>query len=293
MMLMDFDKSNAEWVVVAYLSQDQNMLNVIEQGKSAHTITGALISGCTEEQVEQESKVVGLHTDPDTVRTLREQLPDVIYGEYFLPRTMSIRQAGKKSNHGLNYGLGYRSFALHNEMDETDAKKIVKIYRTIAYPGIEMWWDATRRQLQDNRTLTNCFGRQRKFLDGWGTELFEAAYAFIPQSTVVDLVNRGMVSIFNDERPEFEAAQLLAQVHDSLLLQYPTEDWTNAGLVANRIALEYMNPTIVYKTKEFQIATTLKIGQSWGNMHEVEISEDPDRTGKNLEKAWQDVQEAR
>ena len=95
-ILMEFDKSGAEWVVVAYASGDGQMIDVVKGDESPHSKTGMLISGAPIELVEMENKLVEHHTDPDTIRTIRsESLAALLEGDYFLPRSMSIRQAGK------------------------------------------------------------------------------------------------------------------------------------------------------------------------------------------------------
>ena len=267
-LLIELDKAGAEWVVVAYLSGDGQMLKVLRSTRSPHVITGSLISGCPQDLVEKESKLVGLQTDPNLVETSRQELPELQGNGYFLPRTMSIRQAGKKANHGLNYGLGYKTFALYNEMEERDAKEIVRRYHEDAYPGIRQWHEKIKRQLSKDKTLSNCFGRKRKFIDAWGMELWLDAYSFIPQSTVVDMVNIGMTNAFDDKSLDF---QLLAQVHDSILIQVPPE-WEKAAKDCKKIALDYMMPTIQYGAREFQIPTDVKVGYDWSNMRGVNVT---------------------
>lgn len=267
-LLIELDKAGAEWVVVAYLSGDGQMLKVLRSTRSPHVITGSLISGCPQDLVEKESKLVGLQTDPNLVETSRQELPELQGNGYFLPRTMSIRQAGKKANHGLNYGLGYKTFALYNEMEERDAKEIVRRYHEDAYPGIRQWHEKIKRQLAKDKTLSNCFGRKRKFIDAWGMELWLDAYSFIPQSTVVDMVNIGMTNAFDDKSLDF---QLLAQVHDSILIQVPPE-WEKAAKDCKKIALDYMMPTIQYGAREFQIPTDVKVGYDWSNMRGVNVT---------------------
>jgi hypothetical protein len=267
-LLIELDKAGAEWVVVAYLSGDGQMLKVLRSTRSPHVITGSLISGCPQDLVEKESKLVGLQTDPNLVETSRQELPELQGNGYFLPRTMSIRQAGKKANHGLNYGLGYKTFALYNEMEERDAKEIVRRYHEDAYPGIRQWHEKIKRQLAKDKTLSNCFGRKRKFIDAWGMELWLDAYSFIPQSTVVDMVNIGMTKAFDDKSLDF---QLLAQVHDSILIQVPPE-WEKAAQDCKKIALDYMMPTIQYGAREFQIPTDVKVGYDWSNMRGVSVT---------------------
>ena len=180
-ILMELDKAGAEWVIVAYASGDASMIHVIESGKSPHTVTGSLISGAPEEFVERENAIIGHHTDPDTIYDLRMEhfQNEFENSNWFFPRIFSIRQMGKKSNHGLNYDMRYRRFALENEMDETESKAIVESYHRDAYPGIKLWHNTIKNKLNENRTLENCFGRRRKFFDAWGPELFDAAYSFI------------------------------------------------------------------------------------------------------------------
>ena len=285
-IFMEFDKVGAEWAVVAYLANDGRMIDVVESHKDPHTTTGSLISGASYELVERESKLVGLHTDPSTISDLRRSIPEL--SSHFLPRNMSIRQAGKKSNHGLNYDMRFRRFALETGLEEKDAKRIADAYFQVAYPGIPVWRESVRGQLRKDRTLSNCFGRKRRFLGAWGDDLFREAYSFIPQSTVVDVVNRGMIGIYIDDSPLFAPLEVLAQVHDSLLIQYPASgSMQDAALVAQRIAFNYLSPTLRYSGREFSIRTDMKIGISWGRMIPVNLSESPGVLAENLRAAWE------
>jgi len=269
MIFLEFDLSGAEWVVVAYASGDANMIGVVESGKSPHVVTGALISGATEDFVMAEHKLVGNHTDPNTISDLRSSLKIEPY--VFLPRSMSIRQAGKKSNHGLNYGMKYKRFALENEVPEADAKPIVEAYSTVAYPGLEGYWQATRDQLKRDRSLVNCFGRKVRLLGEWGNDLFMEAYSFIPQSTVADVCLRAMCLVYEDAR--MQDVELGAQVHDSLLIQYPTprnyDGWGQLANICRKIAREYMRPELEYGGRKFRLGCDLKVGLNWGDMHPV------------------------
>ncbi|KKK51561.1 hypothetical protein LCGC14_3113720, partial [marine sediment metagenome] len=117
-IMFEIDKAQAEWVVTAYVSGDAEMIHVVESGQDAHAYTGHKISKLPIEVVLKEGKAVGHETDPILIEKLRRQhmpeLFDDTYEDIFLPRIFSIRQAGKKSNHGLNYKIGYWRFALEN-----------------------------------------------------------------------------------------------------------------------------------------------------------------------------------
>lgn len=303
-LLMEFDKAGAEWVVVAYLTGDSRMIQVCEGDESPHVVTGKFMTNCPEDIIKKENKLIGHSTDPIAIKQIREEHCLEIFeaASAFLPRTMSIRQCGKKSNHGLNYDEKYKTFALMNEIDEREAKKIISLYTKHAYPGIPIWHENIRRQLQDTRTLTNCFGRQCRFLDQWGGDLFRSAYAFLPQSTVVDMVNQGMLLGYMDESPEFENFDLLAQVHDSILIQEPVDDWERIARLSIKLGLEYMSPTLQYSGREFNIDTDLKIGLDWGEtshddpskgMHEISLVDDVDKMVETFKETWEKLHESK
>lgn len=263
-LFIEIDKRQAEWVVTAFLSGDARMIQVIEEGLDPHLYTASLITGAPIEILAKEAKIVGHHTDPDTIFQLRmEQCKELIDAAGFLPRSMSCRQAGKKGNHALNYKEGYRKFALINEMPESDAEPIVNGYRK-GYCNLPIWWEQTENELRtNNRTLVNCFGRPRRFLGEWNDALIRTAVAYKPQSTVVDLVNRGMIAIYNDIRTYMRILMLGAQVHDSILFQFPIDMWEPLARACLRCH-DHLNPTILYGGREFTIDSEVKIGYNWG-----------------------------
>lgn len=271
-MFMEFDKRQAEWVVVAYQTGDANMISAVETGSDVHAYTGSLIYKVPYQLVEKENNFVGHETNPDEILLLRRKIPELFHYSN-LPRQWSIRQAGKRANHSLNYDESYIGFSLMNEIPEAESKKIIQAYHDI-YPNIRSNYRAIQQKLRKDRTLVNCFGRKYKFLDKWGPTLFRAAYSFIPQSTVPDLLNRGMIEIYHET--EFEpvrSIELLAQVHDSILYQVPTKLGAQqiasvATFIANKL-----NPTMEYSGRKFQIATDLKIGWDWKNMDAVNLDD--------------------
>jgi DNA polymerase family A len=292
-LFLNFDKAGAEWVVVAYLSGDARMLDVVQSGKSPHVVTGSLISGAPEELVQKEHELIGERNNPYEIEELRASLPDLRLGSYFLPRTMSIRQAGKKSNHALNYGEGYRVFALYNEMEEGEAKKIVEFYHTRAYPGVRRYHDGIKYELRENgRTLTNCFGRKVVLRGPWDDHLFKKGYSFKPQSTVVDMVNKGMVLAYEDEGFEMWDFLPLSQVHDSLLVMVPVPmtlaEWRRLAAACQKMD-RYMSPTCVYGAHSFKIKTDVKIGTDYQHMEKVKLIKDLDGLARELQTVWEQM----
>lgn len=293
-LMIEFDLAGAEWVVVAYLSQDPNMLEVIRSGISPHIVTGSLIAGCSQQLVAEDHKIVGSATDPGVIAKAREALD--FPKDIFLPRSMSIRQAGKKSNHGLNYDMRYRRFALENEMLERDAEPIVNLYRNKAYPRIfDTWHPAIRKELQDNdRCLTNCFGRKVRLLNEWGQELFMAAYAFKPQSTVFDCVRAGMIAAFADPSFEFAKIEMGAQVHDSIMFNHPVpetkDEWIELSRCVWRFSQIYMRPLLTYNDVDFRLGCDAKMGLSWGRLKTLApITQDLDALSEAMQALYDAV----
>lgn len=277
MIQINLDLAGAEWVVVAYLANDQNMLGVVKSGESPHLVTGNLITGIPKELILKDHEAIGDVTDADEILKIRNELvPEVLDLQqrgHFLPRTMSIRQAGKKSNHALNYGMRYRRFAQDNEVPEADAKPLCEAYSTKAYPGLQGYWERVRQKLRKDRTLTNCFGRRVILLDEWGHELFMAGYSFEPQSTVVDTVNKALCLSYEDGIEYMEKVRLGAQVHDSLMFQYPENDL--AGMAASILRVrEHMRPWLEIGEHKFRLGCDVKIGRDWGHMKGVKTNDD-------------------
>jgi DNA polymerase I-like protein with 3'-5' exonuclease and polymerase domains len=266
----EVDKRQAEWVVVAYLSGDANMVNAIESGTDVHVHTASLMFNLPSELIIADHELVSHSTSRDEILSMRMEVPELANIIYQLPSGMSARQMGKKSNHGLNYDLGFMSFALHVECEPTEAKRIVNLYHSI-YPGIRQWHEYIKRTLAADRTLTNCFGRKIRFLEGWGDNLFKDAYSAIPQSTVADNTNDGMIKIYNSPLTDLTGPvnlDIMAQVHDSVLMQVPISILKDNRFydVAKQV-YDYMEPELEYNGRKFKIGTDSKIGFNWGGRH--------------------------
>lgn len=264
----EVDKRQAEWIVVAYLTGDANMISAVERGQDIHIHTASLIFNADPDVIALEGKLVGMNSDPDVIQEIRNS--DPILAKYCanFPRTMSARQCGKKSNHGFNYDEGPAKWALINEVEPAEGKRIHAMYHN-GYPGIRTWYTAVQRQLQRDRSLSNCFGRKVRFMGQWETDLFKAAYSFVPQSTVVDSLNQGMVKIYADNflcGSEYGNIDILAQVHDSILMQIPIEKALDqVGLEQKQNAIyNYVSPDLTYNNRTFKIATDSKFGLNWG-----------------------------
>lgn len=282
---IEVDKRQAEWVVVAYVSGDANMIRAVESGVDVHTHTACEMFNVTPEVVKLDHKLCQHLTDAAAIREIRHSNLTLVQamrdcGKTW-PRTMSLRQCGKKSNHGLNYDEGVNGFALINEIEIPEARRIHSGYHQI-YPGIKIWYESVKRQLARTRILTNCFGRAVRFLEAWGDELWKSAYSMVPQSTVVDGLNKGMNKIYED--PEICGIEgmngdVLAQVHDSILMQFPSAALMDKDRFEWLIEIikDYTSPEMEYNSRKFKIASDFKFGINWGGW-------DPDKNPGGMQE---------
>lgn len=288
-VLVEVDKRQAEWVIVAYYSNDANMIKAIRDGVDVHVHTSSLMFNLPAEVIEYEHSLNGHETNPERIHEIRADDPYLgkLYTDKW-PRTMSLRQCGKKSNHGLNYDEGFMTFALLNEMAPVESKRVIAMYHDI-YPGIRKMHESVKRQLNKDRTLTNCLGRKVRFMGEWGNDMWKSAYSMVPQSTVVDSLNGGMVKIYNDTYITRKLnVDILAQVHDSILMQVPISVARNIEVFERFLATVFdrISPELNYNGNAFKIATDCKIGFNWGGKDKVSNKE-----GMRDYKGYNDLEE--
>lgn len=232
-----FDLSQAENRIVAYVGNIPQMIHAFETGQDVHRLTAGLIFNKPAEEV---SDVEGSSPFGDG---------------------KSERDWGKRANHGLNYDLGYRSFALYYEIAEPEAKFIVESYHR-AYPGVRQNYHAyVRSQLRESRTVTNLMGRRTLFLGPFEDETFKEAYSCIPQGTTGDIVNeRGLNFIYYNQH-QFGPLELLVQVHDSIGFQIPlSTSWHEHARMLDAIKRSLETPLKTHWGREFVIPVDLTLG---------------------------------
>lgn len=176
-------------------------------------------------------------------------------------KTLGISRALAKSwVHGTNYGGGPRTMAVNCGITVHQAELMQRRWFQ-AHPGIKSWHDRTLHQLQTTRSVYNRFGFRRFYFDRV-EGLLPEALAWIPQSTVAHVIDEALFNIALNI-PE---VQVLLQVHDSLVFQFPTH--RRAELLPRireqcQIPIPYPEPLI--------IPVGLKTSQtSWGDCENAE-----------------------
>jgi len=244
----EFDLNRGESWVYAHLSEDPELFRIHTGGLDFHAETASVIS-----------TAFGSPMEADWISE-HEKTDDKAY---------KIRFVGKKVNHATSYRMGaFKGAASVNESAEETGVTVTVSQFTEArdlwlekYFMIEnSWWPEIERQLGETRTLITPYGRIHQFHDAWGESLFKAATAYVPQSTSVDYLNRGYLKVYHlFEKPGAWGLKVLAQTHDSILVQYLTK---HREEVIPSI-LEVLPSTLEIKKREFSIPVEAGCGQSW------------------------------
>jgi uracil-DNA glycosylase family 4 len=244
------DLSQIENRIVAYVGGVIPQIEAFEQGIDLHRLTASVIFNKPYDQISSE-----------------DGSSDLGDGR------QSERYWGKKGNHAINYDVGYKTFALVNEMSETDAKYIIeKIHK--GYPQIRGGYHLTiQNMLKANRTVTNLFGRTRIFLGpifpsqpnvplSACQDTYRQAYAQLAQSTCADKINEQGVEYIYYNQDLFRPVELLAQIHDSIVFQIPLSiPWIEHAKMLLLIKQSLETP-LVWHENEFSTPVDLAIGKN-------------------------------
>ncbi|MHB0978408.1 MAG: DNA polymerase [Minisyncoccota bacterium] len=186
----------------------------------------------------------------------------VIYQRDSIKKDSHERQMAKMFVHGTNYGGAAKTMAAHCGITVHEAERAQRNWFS-AHPNIRQWHTDIATQLQTTRTVSNKFGYKRFYFERLDDKLVKHALAWIPQSTVACVINRGLVNISRN----LPAVQLLLQVHDSLVMQAPEAQLQSLLPQIHKnmlIPIPYPEPLI--------IQVGLKIGKNnWGELESVKL----------------------
>ena len=134
-------------------------------------------------------------------------------------------------------------------------------------PYLGRWHKSIKQELADHgKTLSDPFGRKRRFLGAWNIDLWKRGYAFKPQSSIGDLLNDSMTKFYRDH---CDIYRLLLQLHDGLYVSFSPEN----ELDCLRKLKKSMIRTIEINGREVIIDVDFKSGPNWKDLKEVIVYE--------------------
>lgn len=240
------DLKTAESLIVAYMSGDENY---IEAHKSdVHTYVCRLVwpelpwTG----DIKADKKIAAT-TYPEW---------DNVPGHDF-------RFQSKGVQHGSNYGLSPFGMAIMRHIPVKAAKHAQQQFFK-AFPGIPEWQQWTKARVQQGLPIRNPLGREVRLFGRPSDEgTYKQAYAFGPQSAVGDILNLGLYRVWKMGDPDI--AQILAQIHDAILGQFPLGTRDRA-LPLLKEAMEIPVEITDFRgtTRTCIIPVEVAVGRNWG-----------------------------
>jgi len=203
-MLIDADLRGADAMVVAREAQDNEMLDDLFSGTDLHSKNAAALFG---------TAFTALAAGPER---------------------NALRQATKQAVHATNYGCSPRTLATILGWTIRRAEDFQASWFRL-HPGIRAWQRRVEAEITQTRTVRNAYGYRIIYFDRIES-LLGQALAWVPQSTVAETCFQGALRV---EAGGF-AAQMLLQVHDSIVFQIPKSLFSNETMSA--IAALLQNP---------------------------------------------------
>jgi DNA polymerase-1 len=185
-VICDVDLSGADAQVVAWEANDHDLKTAFRDRIDVHNKNGF--------------DVFGPSYDP-TARSARKG---------------TVRDELKAAVHGTNYAGGIRTISKDLGWTGAQVNDFQRKWFGL-HPGIREWHRRVERDLQTRRQVSNKFGYRIVYFDR-PDNLLPKGLAWIPQSTIAGVCARAAVKL----AANIPWADILLQVHDSLVFQIPS-----------------------------------------------------------------------
>ncbi len=170
-------------------------------------------------------------------------------------RHYSRRFMCKKIGHGTNYGGQPRTLANQAKVELNLIEDFQPKYFR-AFPAHLRWHAWVAQQLREFGYLVSLTGRKRWFFGRRNDDsTLREAIAYDPQGSLADIVNRGMLAVWRARD-----CQLLLQIHDAILVQYPE---SHEDEIIPRVLSQLRHPITLEAGREFIVPYGVKTGWNW------------------------------
>uniref|UniRef100_A0A3B4YPZ5 DNA polymerase theta n=1 Tax=Seriola lalandi dorsalis TaxID=1841481 RepID=A0A3B4YPZ5_SERLL len=247
-MILAADYSQLELRILAHLSKDQRLLQVLNGGADVFRCIAA------------EWKSV----DPETVND-------------------NLRQQAKQICYGIIYGMGAKSLGEQMGVEENDAACYIESFKA-RYKGINAFLKETVKNCIKSGYVQTLMGRRRYLPGITNTNTHIKAHAerqavnTTVQGSAADIVKLATVNIQKQLRKTFPAAPLshqagtsqlrgayfVLQLHDELIYETTEEDLIQVAQIVKREMESAVKLYVKLKAK-------VKVGPSWGNLQDLDL----------------------
>jgi DNA polymerase-1 len=188
------DYSQIELRVLAFLSEDESLIEAFLKGIDIHTQTASKLFDIPIDQVTHEQ-----------------------------------RQLGKRINFSILYGLTPYGLSKDLNISFNDARNYIEKYFA-QYPQVSTWMKNIIERTKEHGYVTTYWGR-RRYVPGIyekNRNLYDLACRIAintrAQGTAAELMKRGMINLRKTLQQQHPNAKILLQIHDELLISVPAAE---------------------------------------------------------------------
>jgi DNA polymerase-1 len=223
-LFLSADYSQIELRILAYLAQEENLIQAFEKGEDIHMNTAKAL--------------------------FKTEVVDE-----------NLRRMAKAVNYGIIYGMSEFGLAEGMRISREEAKRFMTEYFNL-YPKVKEWRERIITETRERGYTRTIFGRIRPIPEILSNNKTEQelgqrlAINTTVQGSAADIIKKAMVEIDAElERKGFKGG-ILVQVHDELLLEIEEERVEEA----RRIIQEKMSGVVSFG---FPLAVNIGIGRNW------------------------------
>lgn len=231
-VLISADYAQIELVVLAHLSNDENMCKSFIEGTDVHKATAALIYGVA----------------PDAV-------------------TPDMRRTAKTINFGVIYGMSAFRLSQDLGITRTQASTFIDNYFRM-YANVNNFINSTVASAEQKGYVETIFGRRRPIMNINSKNKIEKGAAervavnTPVQGSAADIVKTAMLNVSNALKETNSPARLLLQVHDELIFECPDDQATIDATIA--LIKDKMENAVKLNVP---LRVSIEHGKNWGEFH--------------------------
>jgi|YNPMSStandDraft_2_1061718.scaffolds.fasta_scaffold00007_58 DNA polymerase-1 len=232
--LVSADYSQIELRVLAYFSQDENLIEAFNKGEDIHKTTASIIFKKKPEEISDYERNIA--------KTINF---GVIYGlsPFGLSKQLKISR-GEAQNFINTYFSKFKSLKTYEE----------KLFNFVRENGYTYTLFGRRRYIQEIKS-NNKVDQQQGIRVALNTQI---------QGTAAEIMKLAMIKIYNEIENKFKnKAFLLLQIHDEIILE--VED-SIINDIKEMLIDKMENITIYLKNWNFPLKVKVSTGKNWGEL---------------------------
>jgi len=227
--ILSCDYSQIELRILAYISNDQKLINDFENNLDIHLQTACRTFGVEPEDVIPE-----------------------------------MRRKAKAVNFGIIYGISPFGLSRQLKISNTDASSIIEKYYT-NHPGVEKWQKEIIEGAINSGFVKTIFGRKRLIPELKSLREMEygkrIAINTPIQGSAADIIKKAMILINKGLKNKMLKTKMILQIHDELLFEVPLNEKEEA---TNLIIPVMENAG---KLVQIPLKVDYAFGKNWNEAH--------------------------